>query len=445
MTVSAELHDAFLTAACEPTDANHGQGGLEQAEALLAAHPELASASIHSAAALADDAAVARFIAADPASATASGGPHGWNALTHLCFSRYLRLDPARGEGFVRAAQALLDAGADPNSGWYEQNHQPNPQFESVLYGAAGIAHHPGLTRLLLERGADPNDGEVPYHAAEWFDNRAMQVLVESGKLTADSLTTLLVRKLDWTDLDAVEWLLERGADPNRVSHWGGNALHHALGRDNPLRFFEVLLRHGADPAIPARDGRTAHALAAALGRGDVLELFERHGHAPALEGDDAFLAACARGDADAAHALLARDPEAVARLRAARPEVVAHFAGAGNTAGLELLLDSGFTLDSHASLVQARGESPLHLAVWRARLGTVEALLARSAPLEETNRRGETPLAVAVRAQTEASEWTPHVSTEIVEALLRAGASPAGVPLPTGSAATDALLRQYG
>src|SRR2546425_23992 len=35
-------------------------------------------------------------------------------------------------------------------------NHQPNPEWESALYGAAGVAHHAELTRLLLERAKAP-------------------------------------------------------------------------------------------------------------------------------------------------------------------------------------------------------------------------------------------------------------------------------------------------
>src|SRR5437867_5753750 len=127
-------------------------GTLERADAILAAHPEIASSDIHSAAILGDDAAVRRFLELDPGNATVKGGPRGWDALTHLCFSKYLRLDPARSAGFVRAAQALLDAGASANTGWYEMNHRPEPEWESALYGAAGVAHHAGLTRLLLER-----------------------------------------------------------------------------------------------------------------------------------------------------------------------------------------------------------------------------------------------------------------------------------------------------
>ncbi len=40
----------------------------------------------------------------------------------------------------------------------------PRPVVEAAIYGAAGIAQHAELTRLLLERGADPNDEETPYH-----------------------------------------------------------------------------------------------------------------------------------------------------------------------------------------------------------------------------------------------------------------------------------------
>src|SRR5438093_2246434 len=36
--------------------------------------------------------------ARDPGSAAAKGGPRGWDALTHLCFSRYLKLDRARSD-----------------------------------------------------------------------------------------------------------------------------------------------------------------------------------------------------------------------------------------------------------------------------------------------------------------------------------------------------------
>src|SRR5688572_14921435 len=115
-------------------EASVWHGSLERADAILAAHPEIASSDINTAALLGDDVAVRRFIAVDPASATAKGAPLEWDALTHLCFSKYLRLDRARTEGFVRAATALLDAGASANTGFWEPGHRPEPEWESALY-----------------------------------------------------------------------------------------------------------------------------------------------------------------------------------------------------------------------------------------------------------------------------------------------------------------------
>jgi len=131
--------DAFIEAACVPLDSGHASGTLDRANEILTAHPEIATNSIHTAAILGDDVTVSRVLAVDPASVTARGGPRRWDALTHLCFSRYLRLDPGRSAGFVSAARALLDAGASANTGFYEMNHQPGPEFESALYGAAGV------------------------------------------------------------------------------------------------------------------------------------------------------------------------------------------------------------------------------------------------------------------------------------------------------------------
>ena len=95
----------FIVAACVPLDQAHVSGSLERAQTLLAEHPEFASDSIFTCAILGDDAGVRRFIDADRSTATQKGGPHGWDGLTYLCFSRYLRQDSARSTGFVSAAR----------------------------------------------------------------------------------------------------------------------------------------------------------------------------------------------------------------------------------------------------------------------------------------------------------------------------------------------------
>ncbi len=249
---------------------------------------------------IADEATVGECLARDSSLASAKGGPFGWDALTYLCFSRYLRLDAMRSDAFVRTARILLDAGANANTGWYETIDTPPRQIlESAIYGAAGVAQHAGVTRLLLERGADPNDEETPYHVAETWNNDVLRILLNSNRLNTDSMTTLLLRKADWHDVEGMRLLLEKGVDPNRLTRWSSSALHQAVRRDNSMQMIELLVEHGADPSLPnGSDGRSATAIAARRGRRAALVLFQQRGAQP-LVGVEALAAACALGERD--------------------------------------------------------------------------------------------------------------------------------------------------
>ena len=116
-----------------------------------------------SAAALCDVDALRAF-AAD---ATRQGGPFDWEPLLYLCYSR---VSPAPTEAATLAAATfLLDHGADPNAGFLW--HGLTTPF-TALTGAFGGGeqdqpphpHAPVLARLLLERGADPNDAQALYN-----------------------------------------------------------------------------------------------------------------------------------------------------------------------------------------------------------------------------------------------------------------------------------------
>jgi ankyrin repeat protein len=439
-------------------EASVWHGSLECGEAILAAHPQVASIDIHVAAILGDAGAVRRFLALDPSAATARGDPLGWDALTHLCFSNYLRLDPTRSDGFVRAARELLDAGAGAGTGFWNIDHEPEPEWESAIYGAAGVAHHPELTRLLLKHGANPNDEETPYHAPEAYDNRALEILVGSGKLTDDSLTMILLRKTDWHDYEGIKWLLERGIDPNRTNRFGKTPLHNAVLSDNALPIIEVLLDRGANPLLVAKRPdriRTAEAnqsavsMAVRRGRGDVLNLFERRGFPIELQGVERLIGACARTDVAMVHSIAAAEPRLVDELLAQGGTLLAQFAATGNTEGVRHLLDLGVDVrapyeQGNSYLGIAENSTALHVAAWLAWHATVKLLLDRGAPVDVPDGKGRTPLALAVRACVD-SYWTRRRSPESVGALLNAGASVRGVMFPSGYAAVDELLEAHG
>jgi ankyrin repeat protein len=439
---------SFIRAACVPRHDSHTSGTLEEAELILSLYPRVALANIFTAAIRADEAGVREFLARDRTRATAKGGPEDWDALTHLCFSRYLRLDPARSDAFVRTARALLEAGANANTGWYEMIDYPNPRpvLESAIYGAAGIAHHEGLTRLLLEYGADPNDEETPYHAAEGYDLAAVKALLESGRLNPTSLNTLLLRKCDWHDLEGLRLLLEHGADPNAMTRWGNNALHHALLRDNRLANITLLMDHGADPSLKnMHNGMSGTAIAAKRGRGDVLRLLEEHAVEWGLEGVDRLIAACAVPDDEAIRALTAQEPTLVDELLAQGGTLLAQFAGNGNTEGVRRLLDLG--VDAGALFRQgdgywdlARDSTALHNAAWRMWPETVTLLIERGAPVNARDGKGRTALALAVKACVD-SYWKNRRTPESVDMLLKSGATLDGIEIPCGYDAVDELL----
>jgi len=396
------------------------------------------SDAIHAAARRGDAEAVRRLLAADPGLARQRDAVLDRDALTHLCFADGLRQERSRAAGYLDAARALLEAGANANSGFMQE-----AVFETVLYGAAGIAHDAGLTALLLAHGADPNDDEVTYHTPETHDNAALRALLASDRLTADSLATMLLRKCDWHDEEGVALLLERGADPNRTTRWGYTALHQAIRRDNRIAIVERLLDYRGDPESEAH-GRSAVARAAWDGRGDVLRLFLERGSRLALRGADQLIAACALDDADSVRAF-AGDATLVAEVLRAQGDVLAEFAGIGNTAGLAHLLNLGADInaasaDDDGYWRLAAGSTALHVAAWRARHDTVRFLIAHGAPVDVRDAEGRTPLMLAVRACVD-SYWKDARSPESVAALLAAGASTDGVRVPTGYDAIDALL----
>jgi FOG: Ankyrin repeat len=444
---------AFIEAASVPQDTLHVSGTLDRAEEILRANPGVATANIYTAAILGDHETVRRLVDSDKQLATRKGGPRDWDPITYLCFSRYLKIDGARSDDFVKSAASLLDAGADPNSGWFESDHQPKPEWESVIYGAAGLSHSADLTRLLLERGADPNDEETPYHAPETYDNAALKVLVQSGKLTKDSLATILLRKADWHDYEGIKWLLEHGVEPDTVTRWGKTALQQAVLRDNDIEIIRVLLDHGSDPTLvatkPERHNGASPAsvveTAAFRGRGDVLRLFGERGVDIALHGMEALLAACAMNDSAKVAAIVNDNPQLVRDLKAAGGMFLGNFAGNGNTDGVRNLLDLGLpvnamSLHGDPYFGIARNSTALHVAAWRARHDTVRLLIDRGAEVNVLDAEGRTPLQLAVKACVD-SYWMNRRSPESIEMLVRAGASREGISLPTGYDAADAVL----
>jgi hypothetical protein len=250
---------------------------------MFAENPDLVADSPYLACAIGDEDALRRATSADPAWVDRPGGPLKLPPLLAITHSSLLQVPEFR-ERLHRSVRFLLAAGANPNqrigNRWPPASvDEPSDDFPlSALYGAAGRNHDSELTKLLLDAGADPNDGESLYHSLE--NLVCTRLLLEHGARIGG--TNAFYRVFDFDNVAALELLLQHGADPNEparnppLTDWGSPLLW-AVRRRRSRQHVETLLKAGADPAgaaVRAWRGRCAPARGrwdgADLGRGSV-------------------------------------------------------------------------------------------------------------------------------------------------------------------------------
>jgi hypothetical protein len=135
-----------------------------------------------------------------------------------------------------------------------------------------------------------------------------------------------------------------------------------------------------------------------------VLALLQQCGTVLDLRGLDRLIAACARDDRETIRSLLANEPHLRTELIEQGATLLAEFSGVGNVAGIRNLLDCGVSAGSlykggDAYFDIAKDSTALHVASWHAWPEAVKELIARGAPVNATDGKGRTALALAVKA----------------------------------------------
>jgi ankyrin repeat protein len=287
-----------------------------------------------------------------------------------------------------RCARLLLAAGADPNrriGSRFAPASLQKPSDDhllSALYGAAGANHDAELTQLLLEAGADPNDGESLYHAV---DNLACtRALLENG--ASFEWTNAIYRALDFDNLSVLELLLRHGADPNEparnppITDWGSPLLWAIRRRRSP-RHIAALLEAGADPSATTPGGIGAYSLALQFGLGEVAALLRQDGDVGSLSPEEQFVAACARGDAAEARRIRSRRPDLPGSLPPQRLRFLPEMVAAGGDEAAKLMVELGWPIAVRGGDWNA---SALNLAVFRGTAQLTRCLLEHGASWQE-------------------------------------------------------------
>jgi ankyrin repeat protein len=373
LVVAAEANaDAFVLAATD--------GRRERAEAMLESRPEIER----------DPWArlvLGRDWRGDP---NEPGGPREWSPLLYACHSIFAPRELVRD---------LLGRGADPNRRF------PTPWGETTaLYGAAGVVHDVELTRLLLEAGADPDDGESVYHSVEAETADCLRLLLENGAETRG--TNVLPHALDFDRIEPLRLLLEHGADPNEIA-----SIAAAVRRGRGPEFVRILAEHGADLERTDEAHRTAFQHAALRGAEDVARTLAELGASAELPPVDALVAAFARGEvrADVLPRELDADQQSVLIRAAMRGRI-------------EEVVDA-FGADYRGVADGSPEGTLLHHAGWYGNRDATELLLARGAdPVAETTDEYATPAAWAALG----SSWWRSPGFDyvgVMERLVAAGA----------------------
>jgi ankyrin repeat protein len=278
--------DAFCALACLQYDERDEPARRERAAAMLHDDPELPAASVWAAAAASDPSALRRHLADDPTLAGRKGGPYDWEPLLYLCYSRVPT--SRRAEGAVEAARLLLAAGADPDAGFLWRGlATPFTALTGVFgegeQGPHRQPRHPHdvlLAVLLLERGAEANDGQTLYNRMFTPGTEHLEVLFRFGlggpdrgpwrRRLGDAMETpaeMLDRQVRWAAehgfADRLELFARHGVDVSGVRLRDARALPddvnaktdgrtplHEAAWDGDLERIEALLAAGADLTV---------------------------------------------------------------------------------------------------------------------------------------------------------------------------------------------------
>jgi ankyrin repeat protein len=226
--------------------------------------------------------------------------------------------------------------------------------------------------RLLLDSGADPNDGQALYNTSAPVEVLELLFAYGLGKDKGGPWTNRVGDRLSPQQM--LQWELWRAA------------------RHNQFEKVKLLVEHGVDVnRSTTHRNTTPYEEAVVAGNREIVEYLLQHG-AIRIELDEKqrFASACATGRRDEAYAILMNNTRFIESMsEEERSRIVHNAAASGREGALRLVAELGFNLNA---MILKR--TPMHDAAWGNHVGTIKLLIELGA--DPTIRDGEydgTPL----------------------------------------------------
>ena len=293
--------------------------------------------------------------------------------------------------------------------------------LQVALYGAAGIAGDPELTRLLLEAGADPSDdregyegNEILYHASEHGDPTCAMLVIDAGA-RQDLVDYDLGRALNFPNPEMVEMFCSHGARPS-AAH-----LHQAVWRRRAPSTLAALLGAGAPIDDPDEHGLTPLRITVRWGDETAAAvLLDRGADETVVTDADRALGSFVSGGSAA--------PPSTVSVELLDEMLMLSIQG-GRIEAVSRLLDGGARIDGDPD----KDEVPLGHSCWRGRVEITGELVERGASLSFPGDGGAIGAALHGSRHCQHPEGGPSMHTldeiptepyaQIVQLLLAAGA----------------------
>ena len=171
--------------------------------------------------------------------------------LLHLACSADCKKLGKPAAAATRMVSFLLERGFD-----VEEEGGAGPDLCKPIWFAVAKGRNLAVVKLLLHRGAKPTG---LYAAGWWEDIDILNLLVDAGadKEIVVGVTPFLAC-WGWQRFKAARALALKGANVNVQDKRGRTALHIGIEKEFDPSLLKWLVKHGASPDIPDRDGVTA-------------------------------------------------------------------------------------------------------------------------------------------------------------------------------------------